>query len=319
MRPDQLILGIDGGGSKTVAWLARCDPGGSPSIIGRGSAGPANIQSVGTAAVLEHLDSAIAASFQYAGVERDQVAAAVLGLAGSSREENQRALTAWADARRVARRFEIVSDALPVLAAASPECWGVALISGTGSFAFGRDRAGAAARAGGWGFLFGDEGSGYWIALAALRAAVRAADGRGPETQLTELLLERLGIRAAEELVSAVYPNAADRAWIASMADLVIAADERADGVARGILDGAASELASMVAAVARRLNFGGHPFPLGLAGGVLIRGGLRERLETRLHQRDLRLSGVCAVPEPVAGAVQLARALVGGDEQACR
>lgn len=313
MATDPLILGIDGGGSKTAAWLATTATDGPPAVLGRGVSGASNIQSVGFATTLENLDHAIAAAFREAGTERQTVAAAVLGLAGSSREENLRVLRAWAEDCRLAHRFEIVSDAMPVLAVASPEGWGVALISGTGSFAFGRNSDGSTARAGGWGFLFGDEGSGYWIAVAGLRAVIKAADGRAPQTALTDSFLERLGIQSPPELISAVYPNAADRAWIAAMADLVIAADRQGDQVAREILDAAASELADMVSAVARGLGFADQPFPLGLAGGVLLRGGLAERLESQLHWRNARLSGMHAVPEPVAGAVQLAGQLAQG------
>ncbi|NUQ66541.1 MAG: N-acetylglucosamine kinase [Pirellulales bacterium] len=311
MPAEVLILGIDGGGSKTVALLAAVAPTGPPAAIGRGASGAVNIQSVGTATALENLDHAVATAFRDARIEPGKIAAAVLCLAGSAREENQRVFRSWADNRALAERFEITSDALPVLAAASPEGWGVALISGTGSFAFGRNAAGSSARSGGWGFLFGDEGSGYWIALAALRAVAQAADGRGPQTRLVETVLERLGIRTPQELVSAVYPNAADRAWIASMAELVVEADREQDEIARTILDDAASQLAAMVAAVAYRLDFADRAFPLGLAGGVILRGGMTDRLKAQLRRRDLCPSALHPVPEPVTGAVKLAYDLV--------
>ncbi|NLX94805.1 MAG: N-acetylglucosamine kinase [Rhodopirellula sp.] len=312
MAAERRILGIDGGGSKTVAWLAALEPDGKSTVLGRGSSGATNIQSVGTATAVENLDHAVAAAFRGANADRDEVAAAVLCLAGSSREENQRIFRDWAEQARLASRFDIVSDAMPVLAAAAPQGWGVALISGTGSFAFGRNAAGETARSGGWGFLFGDEGSGYWIAVAALRAVAQAADGRGPETRLVEAVLDYLGIREPLEMVSAVYPDASDRARLASMAELVIEADREDDAVAGRILAAAAADLAAMVAAVVRQLGFDEGDYPLGLTGGVLLGGGLLDRLEAELHRRGVFPSIFSTVPQPVAGAVKLAAELAG-------
>ena len=171
MQSDELVLGIDGGATKTVAWLALRSGGGEPSVVGRGAAGPANPQAIGFDEALGNLDQAIAAAFDDAGVKPGPLASAVLALAGWDREQNRQVLRRWAEKRCLASRLRMVHDALPVLVAGSPEGWGVALISGTGSFAFGQSRDGRSTRAGGWGYLFGDEGSGYAIALAGLRAA----------------------------------------------------------------------------------------------------------------------------------------------------
>jgi N-acetylmuramic acid 6-phosphate etherase len=311
MQPDELLLGIDGGATKTAAWLATRSEASEPQVVGRGTAGPANPQTVGLDQVLVSLDEAVAAAFHDAAVPPGPVAAAVLALAGSDRDENRRALENWALARRLARSFRVVHDALPVLVAGSPEGWGIALISGTGSFAFGQSPDGRSARAGGWGFLFGDEGSGYAIALAGLRAAARSADGRGPKTQLLEALLDRLGLRQAQELISAVYRIASDRAAIASLAGVVTDSAEAGDTVARHILDDAASELAAMVAAVARKLGFTDRAFPLAVTGGVLLNSQeIRGRLEVCLTTCRRRPACVERVYHPVVGALRLAERL---------
>ena len=93
-------------------------------------------------------------------------------------------------------RVLVVNDALVALEAGAPGEPGVVIISGTGSIAYGRNAAGEAARSGGWGYVLGDEGSGYWIGRAALRAVLREADERGPKTALTPLLLEHFGVAA---------------------------------------------------------------------------------------------------------------------------
>lgn len=314
MQSNELVLGIDGGGTKTVAWLARCSPSAEPSVLGRGMAGAANPQAVGFAKAIENLDRAIAAAFDHAQTESGPLAAAVLALAGSDREENRQVLRQWAKHRHLAHRFRVVHDALPVLAAGSPEGWGVALISGTGSLAFGQSRDGRSARAGGWGFLLGDEGSGYAIARTGLRAAAKSADGRGPATQVLGALLERLKLREPHELVPAVYKIAADPAAIASLADVVTQTAGEGDTIAQSILDEAAGDLAALVAAVARKLDLSSAPFPLVLAGGVLLGGKDVQRcLDAHINSLRLRPDPVTTVPDPVAGAVRLAESLAAG------
>ena len=309
MQSDELVLGIDGGATKTVAWLAVRSGGGEPSVVGRGAAGPANPQAIGFDEALGNLDQAIAAAFDDAGVKPGPLASAVLALAGWDREQNRQVLRRWAEKRRLAARLRFVHDALPVLVAGSPEGWGVALISGTGSFAYGQSPDGRSVRAGGWGYLFGDEGSGYAIALAGLRAAAKSADGRAPATQLVDALLGRLDLGEPPELISAVYRFAEDRARIASLADVVTQAADEGDAPAQAILDEAAAELAGMVAAVAQNLGFSHGTFPLALTGGVLLGSErLRMALEARLRSLRLAPATVVCVREPVAGAVRLAQ-----------
>ncbi len=309
MRSDSLILGIDGGGTKTIAWLAAYAVGEEPRVIGRGTAGPSNVQVVGVDSAIKNLNDAVAAAFARAGIASAAVAAAVVALAGSDRHESRQELERWAVDRHLARRLRVVHDALPVLAAGSPDGWGVALVCGTGSFCFGQSRDGRCTRAGGWGYLFGDEGSGYAIAVAGLRAAAKAEDGRGPATELLPAFLKRFSLNKSAELIPAVYRMADDPTAIASLAEVVTATAAKQDAVAEQIVIDAASELAAMVAAVARELDFASESFPLVLSGGVLLGfEGLRNRLQARLGSLQLRPSPLACVREPVAGAIKLAQ-----------
>jgi N-acetylglucosamine kinase-like BadF-type ATPase len=315
---DDLVLGIDGGGSKTAAWIARCRADGETAVIGRGSAGGSNPQAVGLQPALENLSLAVEAARKEAGVSPGPLAAGVLGLAGSDRAEIRQPIVRWAEEHGVARRFRVDHDALPVLAAGSAEAWGVALIAGTGSFAFGQDRQGRTARAGGWGFLLGDEGSGYAIARAGLRAAFQAADGRGRATRLLDDLLLRLQCSQATDLVPAIYRFANDPGAVAALSPLVFAAAESGDEVAAWIIAVEGRELAAMVGAVATKLDFGAGPFPLAMAGGVLLGNRLLcETLQAGAAEHGLRVSPVVPVPHPVAGAVQLAARLRAESEGA--
>lgn len=318
--PSSLVLGVDGGGSHTVAWVAArgecAEPGtirhqpkvGRMAVLGRGMAEASNPQSVGLDRAVENLDRAVAAALADAAVAPGPLAAAVIALAGSDRKSNQEAVRRWAEKRQLARSVRIVHDAVPVLAAGSPEGWGIALVAGTGSFAFGQDREGRSCRAGGWGFLFGDEGSGYAIAVAGLRAAAQAADGRGPATRLLGAFLGHLQLPSPEALIPVVYRLAGDRAAVAALADVVLKTARQNDDAAREILDQAARDLAQLVAAVARRLGLAGAAFPLAFSGGVLI-GSTRLQicLAAYLAELGLRPDPVVHVAAPVAGAVKLA------------
>jgi N-acetylmuramic acid 6-phosphate etherase len=306
MDGNELVLGIDGGGTKTVVWLA---PVAGNTILGRGSSGPSNPQALGFQTACRSLDQAIQAAFDDAKLETACVASACLALAGVDRENDRRHIETWAAKRRLARNFQVVHDALPVLAAGTPNGWGVALIAGTGSLGFGCSADGRSARSGGWGYLFGDEGSGYAIALAALRAAAQAADGRGPQTRLLDRLLTALNLRNPDELISAIYPERADRPSIAALAEPVLQTAADGDAVALQIITGAADDLAAMVAVLVRKLDFNPQAFPLALAGGVLLQSPLmRQRLGEALVRQQLTAGPMNTVAEPVAGAVVLAR-----------
>jgi N-acetylglucosamine kinase-like BadF-type ATPase len=306
-----LILGIDGGGSKTTAWLARADG----SVVGRGRSGPSNPKIAGVEAARRNLDAAVDAAFAEARAAAGTVASACVALAGADRDEMRAEIERWARGRSLAQRLRVAHDGEPVLAAGTPGGCGIALIAGTGSFAFGRNSDGRTARCGGWGPIFGDEGSGVAIATAGLRAAAQAADGRGPSTTLLDRFMKRLGIGAPAELVAAIYPSRGDAASLASMAEVVLGAADAEDPVAQGIVADAARELAEMADALSERLDLelDEDSFALACAGGLLVNSErLRAELMTALEEFGLKAEPVGIVPEPAAGAVILARQIGG-------
>jgi N-acetylmuramic acid 6-phosphate etherase len=305
---EELYLGIDGGGTHTVALLA----GRGGAVLGRGTAGPSNRQAVGTARALAALDEAVSAAFAAAGRTRGPVASACLGLAGADRAEDQAVLREWAARARLAGQVDVTSDAAILLAAGTPEGWGLVLIAGTGSIAFGRAADGRRARAGGWGHLLGDEGSAYALVMAALQAVARAADGRGPATGLTERLLAGLGVPQPQGLIAAVYRGGRDRADLAALAPLVVEAAQD-DAVAARVVEEGAQELARAGAAVAGQLGWDG-PVPLALAGGLLLgSAGYRERVLGGLRSLGVQPGAVARVEEPARGALQVALSLPAG------
>jgi N-acetylmuramic acid 6-phosphate etherase len=304
-----LVLGFDGGGTRTIALLASRRGDGEWKLLGRGESGPSNRQAVGTPAALAALDAAADQAFAAAGQKRGPVRAACLGLAGAGRPKDQEIIREWAARTKLAARVDVIEDAALLLAAGTPEGWGVAVVAGTGSMAFARSADGRTARAGGWGPLLGDEGSGYAIALAGLRAAARAADGRAAATPLTDRLLAACGLTRPDELVGVVY-RGGDRATLAALAPVVLEAADSGDAVAREIVSTAAAELAAAAAAAARSLGLGAQ-FPIALAGGLLAScTGYRTRFLAAVAERGLQADPVTIVTEPAEGAVRLALAL---------
>src|SRR5690606_32133686 len=145
---------------------------------------------------------------------------------------------------------------------------GLLVIAGTGSVAWGRAEDGRAARAGGWGHLLGDEGSGYALGLEALRAVVRAHDGRAPETTLRDAVLSHARARAPEELIA--WAATAAKADIAALAPRVAAAAREGDAAARAIVDRAAHDLAGHIRALHARLGPWSAPPAVAMTGGLL-------------------------------------------------
>ena len=173
MNEPRCLMGIDGGGSKTAALLA--DETGR--VLGRGAAGASNFQIVGHEAAQAAIVAAMAAATAAAGMApQPPLSALCIGLSGVDRPGERVSFQQWAAALYPAARVLIANDAELVLAAGTPQGWGLALICGTGAIVYGRSLAGQTARADGWGHLLGDEGSGYAIGLAALRAVMRAYD-----------------------------------------------------------------------------------------------------------------------------------------------
>ena len=298
------LIGIDGGGTKTVALLSDLEG----RVIGRGIGGPSNYQVAGLRAATDSMKQAMHAAFADANLEPCLPRAMGLGLAGVDRPDDFTAIRAWTAEQLPGVRAIIVNDAMIVLAAGTPEGWGIAMISGTGSIVYGRDREGRMARAGGWGHLLGDEGSGFAIGLAALKAVARADDGRAPQTALTPMVLSEWSVPTPQGLISRVYLEHVPTHNIASLAALVEAAASEGDVVALDILKEAGRELALSAHAVVKRLGMQ-PPIPCVQAGSMILKGQIvRQMFLESAQAMGLALDPVTPVTEPAEGALRLAR-----------
>ncbi len=304
----QLVLGVDGGGTKTLARLADCHAAERPATIGCGTAGPSNPQAVGMETARQNISNAIEGAFADARRPFAPVAAACLALAGVGRESIRLDMLRWAQSVSLAQHVQVVHDAHAVLAAGTADGTGIAAICGTGSFAFGTDSRGKNARSGGWGYLLGDEGSGYAIGCAALRAVTRAADGRGPGTSLTELVLDAMHLTEPPEVIPAIYNAPSPRFRIASLASCVFRAADEGDDVAEQIRRDAAIELGHLVRGVAHQLGYVHRHYDLALAGGVIVKQPSWTTLIVKsLADPNCSPRAVNVVEHPVSGAVLLA------------
>jgi len=301
------VLGIDAGRTKTVCLLAD-DHG---RVVSEARGGGANLQASGELEV----EKVLHAVMEEAIGERDvQPAAICLGIAGVDREGDSAAVRGIMRRIGFKARTLVVNDALIALVAGAGELPGVVIVAGTGSIAYGRDAANRAARAGGWGYVLGDEGGGFWIGRAALNAVVREFDGRGPRTLLTELVLADMRLGNPTELIHAVYGGGLHRNAIAAVAAVVQSAADAGDAVAADIITRAGVELSAAAASVIERLEMRGDLFPILLAGGV-FRGvpSLVSQVATRLIEVAPRSEVRLLKVEPAAGAVTLALAAAEG------
>jgi N-acetylglucosamine kinase-like BadF-type ATPase len=310
MTTAQFVIGIDGGASHTAAVLADARSG---TELGRGEAGPSNIQAVGVEAALRALDVAVVGAFRAAGVARVKVPAAALGLAGVDLNEGLDIISGWSALVGLAEKLSVANDATLLLAAGTPEGWGLAIVAGTGSIAFALDRNGKDARAGGWGHLLGDEGSAYRVGVLALRAACRAADNIGEPTALLPALMKALGTSDPRDFIPAVYRGKWDKVAIAGLAPVVQSVAASGDRVATAIFEQEARELARTAAGA---VASGGLPrggVPVALTGGMVIENvAFRERFLSELRACGVTPGPVGLVDDPVVGAVVLARRLLG-------
>ena len=292
------VIGIDAGGTRTTCLLADASTG---AVLAEARGPGANLQSHGAEAVRAVLDGLI--SRVLAGAPDPAVIC--LGMAGVDRPVDVTAVRDLMAHRLPGARCVVVSDALIALEAGLPGEAGVVIIAGTGSIAYGRNRDARAARAGGWGYVLGDEGSGYWLGRHALRAVVRASDGRGPETALTTRVLEHYGATRAQDLIRQIAGSANPSA-IAELARVVAIAAEAGDPVAHLLVKSAAQELAGAAVAVVQRLALP-EPTVL-LAGGTLLGVDLLQRaVVADLARRWPSATPVRLAVEPALGAVRFA------------
>jgi len=301
-----LFLGVDGGKSSTTALVGNENG----LVLGSGRGGPCNHvgEAEGRGKLVGAVRESVAAACAQAQLDVRHVhfEAACFGMSGGPADKE--AILAEI---LPARKLIVTHDALIALSGATTGEPGIVTIAGTGSIAFGRNAAGQTARVGGWGYVFGDEGSGFDIARQAMRAALRHEEGWGPETVLHRLLIEAIDAPSAEAAMHRLYTAEWNRPRVASLAKLVDRAAGEGDAVAQQILANAAQQLATLAVTTRQRLFRAGEAAVVCAIGGVFRSRILMERFRQLVELAE----GTCLRPArygPAAGALLEAYRAVG-------
>ena len=300
------FLGIDGGGTKTT-----CAVGDESQLLAEATAGPSNVVRVGEGKARESLQRCVRQACVAAGIVPEEVSRTCVGGAGAARPEIAE-IVRRSLAEILPTPVDVVGDMQIALEAAFNTGPGVVVNAGTGSFAYGRDAQGRTARAGGWGFAIGDEGSAHWIGRAAVTAVLRAADlteggvKSGANSAIVKSFFKAWGVASIADLA-----RAANSIPPPDFAVLFPAIASSSDDLATQVLTDAGGELAEVAAVVIRRLFAKDHPgaVPVAMTGGVFRHAALvRQVFYNELRALDPRVEVNPQVVEPVEGALRMAR-----------
>lgn len=300
----RLFLGVDGGQSGTIALIG--DESGR--VIGAGRAGPVNHVAAeeGREKFLSAMNLSLREAAAQASVSAPEFESACLGFSGGPADKD--ALT-----RGIVKagHYEITHDAHIALVGATAGEPGIVVIAGTGSIAYGRNAEGRTARAGGWGYIFGDQGSAFDLVRRAVRAILRNEEGWGPPTLLRQALLEATGASDANDLLHRFYGPEYPRSRIASLAPLIEEAASAGDSVAHNILMSSAHTLGTLAASVRHNLFLEHLPAAISYVGGVFRCRPILERFRLLVEMEE---GNRVAAPlfGPAAGALIEAYRIAG-------
>jgi N-acetylglucosamine kinase-like BadF-type ATPase len=311
-RDLDVVVGIDGGGTKTAAVILNRQG----KVLGYGEGGPSTYGIVPDDVTAHSIATAVAGAASEAGQpDAGRFGAAFLGLGNVVSQADCDAVRAMAVRLGLAQaeRIGVDHDCRVALAGGLSGRPGIVLIAGTGTSCYGINAAGESWRAGGWGPLIDDEGSSYWLGIQAMRAAVLDEDGRGERTLLHGAVMQALGLEQMNGLMNRLYAAAMSRTEIAALAPLVFESAAQGDPVADGLIRTGCAAMADCVLAVARRLGMDQNRSELALVGGLARAGAaLTAPLEAEVTRR---LPGCTLLPAelpPALGAGLLALEIAG-------
>ncbi len=303
-----LVLGIDAGATKTEAVVVSV---GKKQIrtVARVRGGPASFNVFPVGELCERLSAVVLKAAQKARLGRGSFAAVCIGMAGidthQDKKEARAALRSYF-ADQFPPRLIVVNDVVIALHSGTEYGYGIAVIAGTGSHVYAVSKKGKGVHVGGLGHMLADEGSAYWIALAGLRAAVRAEDGRGRETALVPLFKKTFRVKHMRDISPLIYHRDIKKSDIAALAVVVSEAAEGGDVCAYEILHSAARELALGTLAAAKKARLLQGACDIVCTGGVFSN-PLVWKWYRRFVQRGLPDARIRKSARPVQGAVRLA------------
>nr|WP_304216166.1 BadF/BadG/BcrA/BcrD ATPase family protein [Fredinandcohnia onubensis] len=308
------LLAVDGGGTKTLAVLVDANG----KILGEGRAGATNYHVAGAIKVREALEKAILSAFKDAGIDPSSVVKkAVFALAGIDTDNDEKEVS------RVVKetvnclpikieRLQVENDCLSALLGSTQNKAGVLLIAGTGSIVFAHDGNNRIVRSGGWGHRFGDEGSGYWIGKQAIESVLKMQDGRGEDTLLAKLVLEKFDFSKIEELYNWAYSDSYSVDDVGALATTVDEAYRLGDAVSKRILERAVEELLLLVHTAIKNAGIQQNEFDLILQGGVFHHNHyIKDQVRNRIQLSFPKVNLITTTEEPIRSIIKRGLKLV--------
>lgn len=304
MRLNERFIGIDGGGTKTTCAIGTADG----RVLAIVSGASSNIQSKPLSQVVNVITGLIEEALDQSDSEFTQLTMVYMALAGSAREEDRKKIMTALQKRMPALKDYVIDhDAKGALAAGTWHETGMVLIAGTGSIVYAfQSPEEEPIRVGGWGYLLGDEGSGFDIGRKGISAVMKEYDRTGTATRLTDFVLEHFGKRDPSNLIPTIYGAKNVRGNLASVAKVVFLAAEGGDKVAKDILKGAKEDLVRLVEAAYRQMPDTSSQ-TLVVSGGVFQNRLFRESFEADIREQLNGLTLIYPKLSPVIGALTLA------------
>jgi N-acetylglucosamine kinase-like BadF-type ATPase len=302
-----VILGVDGGGTKTIAVTSTLEG----RIIKIGYSGPSNQNIIGLKNAYLNIIDAVQKAMPKS---RTNVLVACFGLAGIDNKENYSSMLDKLKKSRISDKIILISDVEIALSSGTWGEHGIVIVAGTGSNVYGRNALGLHTRAGDWGYIIGDEGGAYYISRLALNAVFREYDGRGPSTLLTEIIKNYFNVENLPDIIPIIYKHMSITE-IANIAKLVIEAAKKGDYVAKSILKLGGKELGLAAVAVIKKLGMENEKFKVVFVGGMFNAGMYFIRPIKREIKR-IAPKAIFIKPNvpPVMGALALSLKHVRGD-----
>lgn len=297
----EYVIGIDGGGTKTKAVIADMDG----NIVAVSSAGPTNPNVVAKDELKQTLESLIVSLEASSAVPLKMIMSLFAGISGVGNDANKHMLrNVIASLVLDSTSVHVEADTINALYSGTYGEPGIVQISGTGSITFGVNKEGKSDRTGGWGYLFGDEGSGYDIGRQAIISALKSADGRGPDTMMLPMIYAHFKVADTQSLIRNVYASPTPKNAISPITKIVFEAYKQHDQSAHAILQQAAKGMAISIGTLYERLFERNDYTDVVLCGGVFNEKAILPELIKQELNHDLSLNIVLPEMYPVGGSV---------------
>ena len=306
-KNQKYVIGVDGGGTKTVAVLANLNG----KVLARAEVGPSNINKIGFKHAIDNIVKVLTqVSQEY---EKDKIVFIYLGLAAGlerdkrkKKEIKKQLLLIPSLSWVLPKNISIEGDQLIAFRSGTEEKQGIIIIAGTGSIVMGWDKKGKEVIVGGWDYLLGDDGSGFWIGKKALQAVCLSIDGFNSKSLLHSMILKKLKIKTEKDLMQEIYKSEMIKN-IASLAPLVEIAAKTGDKTAKNILFQASNELVIRANLAIKKLNLKNKKFPLVLSGAVFKSKIILTKVKKDIKIIAPKANFIRPKQEPVIGAMKLA------------